>query len=305
MENMKPRKIILMAACFVLLIICIVQGVTSAINPVKTLALDESPDFILIENASSTVELYLDGTTWYVGHNDFQAERASADSIVNSIKEVKVLDSIGKLGSDEFNDRFDLDGKACVVTAKKGEKILRTLRVGKTSSTGSQTYLNVDGSRDIYLVSGNLQSIFNKTEDSLKSKTVYSISASNINAVSVSTRSESFGIERNTSLEDDAPAWVFSGSGEEADSGKVDAWLNQLATCSATEWIDDNRAVPSEKTATVEISATEGKIVVEIFQEDSGDGVKYICTSSRTPHKFELSETACAKYKKASSELKK
>ena len=302
---MKPRKIILIAACLVILVICIVQGVTSAINPVKTLALDESPDFISIETSSSKVELYLDGTTWYVGHDNFQAERGSADSIVNSIKEVKVLDSVGKLRSDEFNDKFDLDGKACVVTAKKGEKVLRTLRVGKASSTGSQTYINVDNSQDIYLVSGNLQSVFNKTEDSLKSKTVYSIASSSISAVTVTTKQESFGIEKNTSLEEGAPAWIFSGSGEEADSGKVDAWLNQLATCSATAWEDDSRTMPSEKTATVEISATEGKIVVEIFQEDSGDGIKYICTSSRTPHKFELSETACAKYKKPSSELKK
>ncbi|WP_288906990.1 DUF4340 domain-containing protein, partial [uncultured Treponema sp.] len=271
-------------------------------NPVKTLAIQESPDFIEISSPSSKTTLSLDGTVWYVGNDSFQADKSSVDMILNAVKEIKVLDTVGKLGSDDFNARYDLnDEKAYTITAKKGDAVIRTIRLGKTSSTGSQTYLAADKSKDIYLVSGNLQSVFNKTEDSLKSKIVYSVSAASITAVNSTVGKASFRIERDTSEE--TAGWKLTGaSGTEIDAGKADAWVSQLASCTASGWEDDAKRLPDEKTASVEITTAEGTITVDIFKEND---TTYICASNKTPHRFTLSETSAAKFKKTAGDLKK
>ena len=299
---MKTRKIVLLASCAVLLCVCIIQAIIAGHNPVKTLAISESPDFIEISSPSSKTTLSLDGTVWYVGNDSFQADKSSVDMILNAVKEIKVLDTVGKLGSDDFNARYDLnDEKAYTITAKKDDAVIRTIRLGKTSSTGSQTYLAADKSKDIYLVSGNLQSVFNKTEDSLKSKIVYSVSAASITAVNSTVGKASFRIERDTSEE--TAGWKLTGaSGTEIDAGKADAWVSQLASCTASGWEDDAKRLPDEKTASVEITTAEGTITVDIFKEND---TTYICASNKTPHRFTLSETSAAKFKKTAGDLKK
>lgn len=300
---MKTRKIVLLSACAVLLIICIIQGIVASHNPVKTLAISESPDCIEIAGPSSTVTLTLDGATWFVGNDSFQADKSSVDLILRTIKEIKVLDTVGKLGSDDFNARYDLnDGKAYIITAKKGDSVIRTVRLGKTSSTGSQTYLCVDKSNDIYLVSGNLQSLFSKTEDELKSKTVYSISASSINAISCTAGAASFKIERDTDGE--TAGWKMS-DGTEVDAGKAGAWASQLATCTASAWEDDAKLLPKEKVSSVEIVMADGTITVDVYKEGGTEDAVYIGVSNRTPHRFTLSETAAQKFQKSAADLKK
>lgn len=300
---MKTRKIALLSACGILLVVCIIQGIVASRNPVKTLSADESPDCIEIAGPSSTVTLTLDGATWFVGNDSFQADKSSVDLILRTMKEIKILDTVGKLGSDDFNARYDLnDGKAYTITAKKGDSVIRTIRLGKTSSTGSQTYLCADKSNDIYLVSGNLQSLFGKTEDELKSKTVYSISAASINAISCTSGNETFKIERDTDGE--TAGWKMSG-GAEVDAGKADAWANQLATCTVSAWEDDTRLLPKEKVSSVEIAAADGTITVDVYKEGSEKDAVYIGTSNRTPHRFSLTENSAQKFQKSAADLKK
>lgn len=304
---MKTRKIVLLSACAILFCICIIQGIVAAYNPVKTLEITETPDYIEISGPSSKIELSIDGSTWYVGHDNFQAEKSSVDNMIKTIKEIKVLDTVAKLSSNEFNERYDLnDGKAYIVTAKKGDKVIRTLKVGKASSTGSQSYISVDNSKNIYLVSGNLQTVYNKTEDSLKTKTIYNILSKDITSVNISSGKNIFTIKKDTST--DSPSWkVISGenTSAELDNEKIDTWLNQISTCSAITWVADSNILPKEKVSNVEIETLSEKFTIDIYKENNGSETKYICTSNKTPHHFELSETSVEKYKKSLNELKK
>lgn len=308
MENkMKPRKIVLLSLIGFLLIVCIIQAILGARNPVKTLKTDEGFDLITIQKNGETIELALDGSDWYVGKDDFKVNANDMTNIQNNLKEIKVLDTIGRLSSEEFNERYDLnDEKAIVVKASKGGKEIRSIRVGKASSTGSQTYITVGSSKEINLVSGNLNSVFNKSEDSLKSKSVYTITGSNVTAVSVTTTSEAWGANRTTD-ENGSVAWTFTGaaSSSESDSSKVNSWIGQIASLNANSWVSASKTLPSKKEVSVEIDSTEGKITVDVYSEKEDDKTKYYGVSNKTSHKFELSESTAKRFIKNYKDLVK
>lgn len=303
---MKTRKLVLLASCVILLAVCIIQGITGSISPVKTISTQESPDKIVIETGNEKIELAVDGTEWLVGHDNFKADKGSVQQMIKQLKEIKVLDKVGRLAGEEANARFNLEeGKALVVTATKAGKEIRVLRIGKTSTTGSQTYANIGGSKDVLLVSGNLISIFAKTEDGLKSKSVYTIEPSAVTEVTATAGNKVFGVSR-INLEDGSSSWSFAGaySNEKIDASKVDSWVNQLSSLSAEAWISDSEPVPSNKLYSLIISSGQTKTTVDIYSKKDGDKEKYICESNRTTHRFEISEATKNKFVKTSDNLK-
>ena len=312
-EKIKTRKLILLSCIGILLAICIVQLILAFRNPVKTLKLNEGFDSITVEKADGKITFLLDGSDWYVGTGDFKANSSDMNNITENLKEIKILDTIGRLSSEEQNGRYDLnENKAITVTASKNGKVLRTLKIGKASSTGSQTYVAVGNSKDINLVSGNLHSIFNKSEEDYRSKSVFSIKGSSISSVNVTMQKDTWSVSKSAPSEDtgasDAEAtWTFSGTASslEADTSKVNVWLGQISNCTAASWLDDSKALPAKKEASVEIDGTEGKITVDIYSEKDGERTKYIATSNKTAHKFELSESTAKRYIKNASELTK
>ena len=64
---MKTRKIALLAVFAFLLAVCIIQGITGAISPVKTIKTDVEPDAITITKDGKTIELTKNGFGWQVG----------------------------------------------------------------------------------------------------------------------------------------------------------------------------------------------------------------------------------------------
>ena len=304
---MKQRKIVLLSCIAVLAIVCVIQAILAGRNPVKTLKFDESFDEITISKTGSDIQFTLDGSDWYIGKDDFKANQGDINNITKNIKEIKVLDTVGRLSNDEFNERWDLNSeKAITVTALKNGSAVRTIKIGKASSTGSQTYISVGNSKDVYLVSGNMNSVFSKSEDSYKSKAIFALQENGISSVQVNLPSSSWGIEKVAPVDGEI-TWGFTGSAEksEADASKVSSWIRQIINLNATSWAADAKPLPSKKEASVEINGSEGKVTVDVYSEKNGDSVKYIATSNKTSHKFELSEGAAKRYIKAFDELKK
>ncbi|MDE5898747.1 MAG: DUF4340 domain-containing protein [Treponemataceae bacterium] len=303
---MKTRKIVLLAACAVLLCVCIAQGVLAGRNPVRTAELSETPDSILIECGGAETQLLLDGGSWYIGDSAFKVAAADMDAMLRNIREVKILDAVGRSGNEAADDRYELDGgTAIAVSAVKDGAEIRSLKIGKASSTGAQTYITLDGGKDVLLVSGNLRSIFGKSIDDLKSKVVYSLDAEQISAVSSARGAAAWGVARADG--DDGAAWTFTGTAAdvEIDAEKADAWVQSLANLSVSSWLADDTALPAEPEVSVTITSGEGDVVVSVYKADDGGDTKYICTCSRTPHLFELSGYPAGKFRKTADELAK
>lgn len=304
---MTTRKITLLAVFAFLLVVCIVQGITGAINPVKTIKTDAEPDAITISKDGKTIELTKNGFGWQVGSENYIANKSDVEKMIKEIQEVKILDKIARLGNAENDEKYNLsESRATFVRAFKDGKEIQSLMLGKTSPTGSQTYGSVSGKKDIFLFSGNLISIFDKTEESLRSKTVYSIEENMITGANVEMGAQNWTLTKEPGKNaKDSGLWKISGTSDfEIDSNEAKKWIQNVAFMNISSWIDDGTALPKEKLVSFKLFTTSETVSVEIYEQKNGDETKYYGTCSRTPHKFELTKTQTEKFTKNPETLK-
>ena len=290
-----------------MLVVCIVQGITGAINPVKTIKTDAEPDAITISKDGKTVELTKNGFGWQVGSENYIANKSDVEKMIKEIQEVKILDKIARLGNAENDEKYNLsESRATFVRAFKDGKEIQSLMLGKTSPTGSQTYGSVSGKKDIFLFSGNLISTFDKTEESLRSKTVYSIEENKITGANVEMGAQNWTLTKESGKNaKDSGLWNISGTADfEIDSNEAKKWIQNVAFMNISSWVDDGTALPKDKLVSFKLFTTSETVSVEIYEAKNGDETKYYGTCSRTPHKFELTKTQTEKFTKNPESLK-
>ena len=297
---MSKRKIILLTACVLLLGIYIAQLASSLRSSIKNKTLGADPDKLTIENASAVIELAKSDDGWTVGERRYKADTNTADALVNAVKNIRVLDTVAQAGSDAVDERYEIDKtNVIVVKAYKGNELVRTLTIGKTSSTGSQSYVTLDGKKDIYLVSGTLRDTFKKDVAALRSKSVYAVDTSDLTAVSESMGSTVLSIVKSG----DPAAWTGSEGAASVDTEKAASWAASLATLNADSWLDDDFILPAASESVTVITAGGNAITVSVYKEGDGDEAKYYGTCSETPYKFSLSRYSAGKYLKTAADI--
>lgn len=168
---MSKRKIALLAGCAVLLCVYIIQIVSSNKTALKTISFDAEPDTIELVRPSEKITLTKNGDAWQFtvdgAAEKFDAVQYYAISIVNALKKIELAGTVAK-NTDELSRYGLAENQAITATAYADGKKLRTLKLGKTSSTGYQTYVMVDGGTSVFLMSGALASTFNVEIENLK-----------------------------------------------------------------------------------------------------------------------------------------
>ena len=164
------RKVVLLVAIVVLLLIYVLQVAFSHKTNVRTLYTEGDIDRVEVTKAGDRLYSLVkvgdeDGEVWTV---DGEAAREwSARGIASAISEVKLLGVATKSQSDD--ERYGLgEESTLVVRALSGDEVVRTLYVGKLSTTGSQTYVRVDEDKTVYVAQGSLRSTFEVTADDIK-----------------------------------------------------------------------------------------------------------------------------------------
>jgi hypothetical protein len=299
---MSNRKIVLLSACGVLLCIYIIQLVFAFRSPVKNITLAGNIDTILIKNGTDSIKVSKNNGSWIVGDKNYPANESTVDAMVNAFKTINVLNTVGKAGSDAASERYDLTGtKAVTVTAMNAGKTLRTLTVGKASSTGSQSYATIDNGKDICLVAGNLHDTFAKSVNDIRSKIVYKTDKEQLTGISESVNGTTLTVTKSGS-----PAvWAAADGTPAVDSAKAGEWAESLYSVSANSWLDDSFVMPEKPESVTVITAGAKKITLTIYKTGKDDNVKYYGTCSESPYKFELSSYAAGKYMKKAEDFKK
>lgn len=169
---MTKRKIALLSACIILLCIYIIQIVTANRPVLKPLTLSGEPDFIEIIRPDDKITLTKNGNTWNFttdsGYDtEMTAEEFRVTAMINQLKNIRLLDTVSKKATETELARYGLDdAHAIKVIASENGKVQRTLVIGKTSATGSQTYIMADDA--VFLASGILSSPFSVEKENLK-----------------------------------------------------------------------------------------------------------------------------------------
>ncbi len=305
---MKTRKIILLSAIGVLALTHALQLALAGPTGAKTLSLKDGPDSVTIRKtgadaATAAVLLKKADAAWTVGERSYRADSAAVDSLVDSVANLKVLGSVSGGSNPGDEDRYGLaDGTALAVTLSKGGKELRTVRVGKASPTGQQTYVTVDGKKEVLLVSGNLAENFGKSEGELRDRDIYSQASDSLLGLTVSGAGN-FSLTRAGSppVWSVAPGASGTAAAAELDQDKTAAWVSSLANLRASKFLDDATPLPVSPLASVSLDFGPKKATVSIYEKQA-DG-EYLCASSETPSPFTLPGYIAEKYLKKLSDI--
>lgn len=310
MNKLQLRKIILSTSCLVLLIVAVLQTVFLTKDSGKTVKTDKIIDELTIVNASGTIQIVKDNEKWVIGEERYPAIDGEIVSLVDAVSSIQILEKIGNINSYNSAVRYELsDDKAIIVEAKSNGKVVRTLKIGKTSTTNSQTYITIDNNSDIYLVSGNLKNTFDETVDTLRSNIVAEFDVNSISSISIRN------IDGNTwslsrSGEGENVNWSISGVNIEVDPVKAAGWFDSFATVLSNGWYKDDEvaSLNGYLDMVAAISSTSGKVSFNIYKipassEDEKD--EYYGTCSEIPYTFKLADFTVNRFKKDSETLAK
>lgn len=299
---MKKRKIILLCLIAILTVVYVLQLAFSGKTQVKDFYLEDNPDAIIITNSNKdTTTLVKDGDNWFINDKKFPADINSVNGILSDIKNIR---SLGVVSHDSKDSRYGFDSASAIeVTLKKEGKELRTVKIGKVSATGQQSYILLDASKDVLLASGNLTSNVSKSVEDLRDKNVYSVNVSDILKVDVTNNKEKYQLAKTG----EPAIWTLSSINNAAtevkvDTEKVNNWISNLTNLRVQSFADDNVSLPTEALANVSITTNQGKdIVVSVYT--STEEEKYLVKSSQIPYLFYVNSYTGEKYIKELKDL--
>ena len=308
---MKTRKLVLIIADVVLLAVCIIQFALSARDTTKYFTIKDSPDTLEFVTPMESFSLYKDGEEWFVGDKKYPASISMVDSYIDAISNIRALDKVGNISSGNNAEKYELvDGKTITVTAKLGDKVLRTIQIGKTAVSSSQCYAVIDGGKDIYLVSGGINDTLDTSIAAARTTIVLNLESPDITNVSITdyAADKTWSVSRMGSGSD--IAWNVSGAeeGYELDTGAAAIWLNSFASLSTRDWYEDSEVLEGTKTLTAKITYNYKDITVEFFalpKNNPNDLQQYYGTCSETPYRFKVNESTVKQYLKSLDELSK
>ncbi len=172
---MTKRKIVLLSLIVIFAVIYIVQLTQIGKSDVQDIRLEEDITAIRLTHADGTKLVFTkqvipstdgaeDSDMWMLDDGT-QVETFPLTRMSGQLKDIRIL---ARVSSSAQAERYNLqEGSAIIVEALNGQEVVRTIAIGKASTTTSQTYAIIDNSNDIVLVSSDLNDVFGKTRDEL------------------------------------------------------------------------------------------------------------------------------------------
>ena len=305
---MKTRKLVLIVADVVLLAVCLVQFILSARDTTKYFTFKDEPDSLEIVTPQETISLYKEGEDWFIGEKKYPASMSMVDSYISAIKNIRALDKVGSIANGNNVERYELtDSKKTIVTAKLGDKVLRTIEIGKTAVSSSQCYMTVDGGKDIYLVSGGVNDTFDTSVAAARTTIVLNLNSDEVSGVSI-TDAEDKTWSLSRMGDGDDVVWNVSGGEIELDEGKANVWLTSFASLSTRDWYAEDAVLEGTRAVSARITYNLKDIKLDFFalpKNNEKDLQQYYGTCSETPYRFKVDEKTVKQYLKPLEELAK
>ncbi len=298
---MKTRKIVLLAACGILLCICILQAVLKTGDTAKVFTLAKEPQQLEIICADNSYTIKMVNGVWVCGSKEYPAAESSVNGMLSAMSSIKVLDKVASSTNEANLIRYDLvDEKKITVNALYDGKIVRTITIGKSSTANTQDYITIDNGKEVYLASGGLRNLFSKTADEIRSKTVVTLDQNQITSITVKEAGKEWTVSRSGSGEN--LMWFISLPDSQVDGKKAGDWFNSFASVVTTVWHDTDD-LDGQKLRDVEIMCGNKKVCFTLFNSKNDNQDIYYASSSETPYYFELPSYVAAKFQKNAEDL--
>lgn len=303
----KVRKISLLAVIVILAVIYICQVNFTGKSKIKTLTLSEEIDSLQIND----LRIYKENGTWVLGDKKYPANETKVQNLVNDVKEIKLL---GTASSSQKNaERYGLgDEEKILVKAFAGEKLLRTISVGKNTSTNSQSYICVDDKNSIYLAQNALHTNFSVDLDSLRKTEIFNFDSNSVLELDLSSSKGNFVLAKNIaqgSSEVSESSWNLVKSenselkeGDVLDNQKVESWIKSISNLQASKWLSDDFVLPQSADVSLKIITSTKTYSVDLYLQDDEQDVTVF--SSESPYAFKIQSYVANRINKDFAELK-
>lgn len=300
---MKTRKIILLVADALLLVALILQICLKTGDRTKVFELSQQPQEVTITSGTGSYTLIKENDAWFVGDKKYPANENYSEQMANAVMSIKVLDKVASGNSDSILEKYHLtEDQRITVTAKKDGAIVRTVYIGKDTNAGSQTYVMIDNSKDIYLSAGNLRNDFDKSVSYLRSRIVFDVEKTDINSVSITDEKDNTWAITKMGTGTDV-VWNCSDNSVQLDEEKASNWFNSLSAISTPTWYDENADLGGKRIAFAKIGVGFKTVSIEVFAlpldvTEEKPKQKYWAKCSESPYPFEMADYTVQKFLK-------
>ncbi|MBR7079457.1 MAG: DUF4340 domain-containing protein [Treponema sp.] len=328
MSRHAVQKIILLSLAAVLLCVYILQISIGGKSKTQTLTTKEDITSLEICSGSdqaNTLILSKNGEKYTVsnanGSETYDADATTASSLFDNIREIHILGNAAKQSSAN-EERFGLDQNSRIaVKVKAGDEVIRTVNIGKNSSSGSQSYLTLDDSNQIMICSASMHTIYAVTMDSLRSKEVYTVSGDAITQISVNTEEGSFTVnktqqaaaatgtdENGQEISIPTSQWTLTSSSNteisaELDQEKTSEWASYISSLNAASWADEKTFSQNTSERGTLTFASNGITYKIQFYEIEGDENQMLCSCNVIPYRFYVSKYLAQKFMRTLSDI--
>jgi hypothetical protein len=231
-------------------------------------------DKIEIRSSKGTVILEKEGGIWNLISP--VKYRADETTVTTAIGKGRSLDLSSLVSTNpQKQELFKVDSLGTLVNVyEKGEE-RASFRIGKASSSFTETYVRREGSDDVYLALGNLASTFDRQLKDWRDKTIFRTFKDNITNVKFQYGDTTFTLSFEDSL--------WTADGDSSVESKVTSFLSSLSNFQTDEFIDSPPSNLPKLTGSFEVEGTQ----IRFYYNSDAD--KYYVQDSRSSQWFEIS----------------
>ena len=232
-----------------------------------------SVDRIEISSSGAHIVLSKDGAEWMVTEPlKYRADQKAVAEALGKGRHLEIASPVSTNPGKQQLFQVDSSGTLVKISDRGNEKA--AIRIGKTGSTYSDTYIRREGSNNVYLTNGILSSIFVRNIREWRDKTVFKTEKEFIKEVRFQYGDTTFALALKDS------AWTIGG--EKTLESIVNSFVSALTNFSADEFIDTSVSALPPLRAVLDVGGTQ--VLFYLLK----DGTKYIVKSSQSPQLFEV-----------------
>lgn len=284
---MTKRKIFLLSLIAVLAVTYVFQLIFFSRGKIQEISVKDEIASVKIEKGDTILNLTKNEDNYFIDEK-LPAKAEAAGYIFENISSIKIIDTITKNPSENDFERYGLVSPVKVTAVASDNKTLRSITVGKTSSTGNQTYVQLDGKKEIYLVSGNFNSTFSASKDNLLDYILYKVNADEVYKIQVTY--STFGTFTAEKAGESANfKWSITQTDNDVETEKFNSdkfadWVSSVTELKAEKWMTDfnpsDSSLDNSRYFSIIISAAGKDIHVDLYQIKADAGSEKLCICS-------------------------
>lgn len=231
-----------------------------------------SVDKLEMVSPTGSVILEKQAGTWMVtAPVKYKADETAVASAVGKGRKIELTSLVST--NPEKQALFQVDSSGTLVRVYEKGSPKTAFRIGKPSSSFTETYVRLEGSNEVQLTNEMISSYFNKQPKEWRDKSVFKMEEGKIKTVRFHYGDTTFALSLQDSM------WRIER--DSANQTAVKPLLSALANIQTDEFVDSALSTVPKLTAIIEVDG----IQIRFFKKDD---TKYLVQTSHSPQWFEL-----------------